>query len=35
MNDLAEKVYVEDLITNRNATAKSYSCVFDLTIVFS
>ena len=34
MNDLAEKVHVEDLIANRNATAKSYPCVFDLTVLF-
>ena len=34
-NDLAEKVFVEDFIANRNATAKSYPCVFDLTFCFS
>ena len=34
-NDLAEKVYVEDCITNRTATAKSNPCVFDLTFCFS
>ena len=35
MNVLAEKVYVEDLIANKNVTVKSYPCVFDLTICFS
>ena len=34
MHDLAEKVHVKDLIANRNATAKSYPCAFDLTVVF-
>ena len=35
MDALAEKVYVADFIANRNATAKSYPCVFDLTLCFS
>ena len=34
MDALAEKVYVEDLIAYRNATAKSYPCVFDPTLLF-
>ena len=35
MNDLADQVYVEDLIANRNVTSKSYACGFDLTFCFS
>ena len=31
MNDLAEKVYVELLIANRDVTVKSYPCVVDPT----
>ena len=31
MDAFAEKVYVEDLIANKNVTAKSYLCVLDLT----
>ena len=34
MNDLAEKVYVEDLIANKIASANLYPCVFDLTLFF-
>ena len=34
MNDHAEKVQVEDLVSNANVTVKSYPCVFDLTLVF-
>ena len=35
MNDLDERVCVDDLFLNRNATAKSYPCAFDLTFLFS
>ena len=31
---LVEKIYVEDFIANRNVTAMSYPCVFDLTSCF-
>ena len=31
---LVERIFVEDLIANRDATAISYPCVFGLTFVF-
>ena len=35
MDALLERIHVEDLIANRNVTAMSYPCVFDLTVCFS
>ena len=32
MDALVERIYVEDLLANRAATAMLYPCVFDLTL---
>ena len=35
MDVFVQRIYVEDLIANKNVTAMPYPCVFDLTFCFS
>ena len=35
MDDLVERIYVDNLIAKRSVTAKKYPCAFDLTFCFS